>query len=270
MLLISTALMAEANPIIRFFNLKQKVLYKSFAVYENEIIRLVVTGIGKVMAGAGISYLYGISEEEGVDGFLNIGRAAHKSLKIGTPVIASKIKDSSSQKSFHTSLLFDSPILTKAIISTEKPRKEYLEDYCFDMEAFGFFIAASRFVPIELIQSLKIISNNRTNSTSFIANSKIESLIKLNLISIQIIIEKLKEVSKKHKTPTHNKEEVLPFPNDSRFNANEKYKLEEIINNIKILKPSFNIQEEEIKKLKSAKEVFNFLQSKMKNLCKKP
>ena len=154
MQLISTALEIEAKPLINFYKLK-KTNYSSFDIWENENKKLIITGVGKLRAAIAISYLFGLSKN--VTSFLNLGICGHKNLEIGTLVFPHKIKDSANGKNIiYPSILFENlPCDTFPLMTVDSPCSEYENDYCYDMEAFGFFTAAVKFLPIDLVYSLK-------------------------------------------------------------------------------------------------------------------
>ena len=62
MVLIATALMIEATPIIEHFNLKKDISIHAYPVYRNSNIALIVSGTGKVKIAMAMTYLLTICE----------------------------------------------------------------------------------------------------------------------------------------------------------------------------------------------------------------
>ena len=100
---ITTALKSEALPIIEAFNLKPIQGYPLFPIWQNEKIKLTVSGIGKVKAAAACGYLAGIYQDEDIYGWLNVGIAGHKSLPVGTPLFAHLNSTSKQYSTFNAS-----------------------------------------------------------------------------------------------------------------------------------------------------------------------
>ena len=86
MILVHTALFAEAKPIIEYFNLKF-ITKKPYRVYKNENIILIVTGMGKKTY-----QLKEILEKYKIDKAFNIGIAGcrDKNIEIGTLFIVNR------------------------------------------------------------------------------------------------------------------------------------------------------------------------------------
>ena len=65
---IEVALKAEATPLIEAFKLKPLSGNPLFPIYENDEIKLIISGVGKIKAGAACSYLAGIHRDEDIYG----------------------------------------------------------------------------------------------------------------------------------------------------------------------------------------------------------
>jgi nucleoside phosphorylase len=110
MLLIHTALHAEARALIAHFNLKRRHDEHAFACYYHDNIHLVESGTGKTNAATSVGWLSAkISAENSV--WLNIGMAGHASHDIGELRLAHHIEDQA--KGHHWS----PPILTNTHIN---------------------------------------------------------------------------------------------------------------------------------------------------------
>ena len=75
----------------------------------------------------------------------------------------------------------------------DKPNFKYTENL-HDMEASGFFSSAGKLTYLELIQTLKIISDNKNMHVDFKKKEKISELIKININKIEILIKKLQDL----------------------------------------------------------------------------
>ena len=119
--------------------------------------------------------------------FLNIGIAGHKDLKLGDIVLVSKVTDNKSKYNWYPTLLWKTKIQKIPLITVGFPKIRYTTNFLYDMEASGFFKIARKYVGPEMVQSIKIISDNKDSSILNISSKKIENWIENKII----IIDKL-------------------------------------------------------------------------------
>lgn len=186
MLIITIALEVEAKPLIEALNLKN-LPDKKFKIFKNENIFLIITGIGKINSAIATTYIASMFPNK-IKAFLNIGIAGHASLHIGQIVFINKIF---SLKNQFLSDLIEIDFPSKTLFSVDTPKKDYEDDFVYDMEGVGFLEAALKFTFIDLIYSLKIISDNKFSSLEEISKEKVENLINQNLDEIKEFIKKL-------------------------------------------------------------------------------
>ena len=77
--------------------------------------------------------------------------------------------------------------------TVDRPEKSYVEDEAYDMEAAGFFKAASNFSETELISSIKVISDNKTSSIDNITEKLIENLMLKTIAHVEPVVSVLKK-----------------------------------------------------------------------------
>jgi nucleoside phosphorylase len=178
MIHIICALKCEAVPLVARFELEQDraaVLFKTFVNHSNHIT-LTICGIGKLAACAGTMHAIKHFNSVAGDSWLNIGIAGHKSLPLGQLVLADRIQDESTGIIWHPRINFACALPAAGLITLDQPSAAY-RDLMFDMEAAGFYFAASRTTGKGLIHCLKIISDNPENPSCRINKSKICRLI---------------------------------------------------------------------------------------------
>lgn len=265
MIFIQVALMAEARPLVKRFQLKAKKS-KPFAIYTNDNLWLIVSGSGKTLAAAATAYLFATAEKTPM-AFINFGIAKHALEPVGTVILGHKIMDRSSQKSYYPSLMFEIPCPTKNIITVENLSKDYTDDGCYETEAAGSFLAASRFLPFEVIHSVKIISNNNKEKFCCLTERKIASLIEDNFEMLLIVTEEILKAAQEFTALPSKDSELFAITQNWHFSVSEKYKLKEIVNNIKALKPDTKVKDIDLNECNSAEEVLHCLKKKMQ---KKP
>ena len=163
-LFIFTALECEAKPIINYFGLKKELSEHSFSIYKNDTIVLAISGIGKIPMAAAVAYVFALYSRASSPVIINIGIAGHKTLELGSLILASKVSDNDSGKRFYPQLIGNNFPKCKEVVTSSKPCKEYKADCLSDMEASAFYEIALKFSSNELVHCIKIISDNKTSS----------------------------------------------------------------------------------------------------------
>ena len=168
------ALQSEANPIIDHFEMKRES-NSPFPRYSNLPHRLIVTGIGRLRCAAatGLLMAYGRSYEA----WLNFGFAGHAILEKGTTFQAHKISDDSSPYCHYPPLLLRTKFPTSHLRTVSRPETKYMESCGYDMEAHAFCSTAYQHSTRELVQVVKVVSDNPNNCISKIDRKEMEALL---------------------------------------------------------------------------------------------
>lgn len=172
MQLILTALDCEARPLLDQFRLRS-VQQKPFAIYRNDTLALAVSGIGRVNMAAATAYLAAIYP--GLHSWLNIGIGGQRDYALGSCWLAHKI--STDGQSWYPPLVITAPCPSSVVQTVDQPELTYPTTAIYDMEAAGFYPTAARFAPTELVQSLKIISDNHDHDARELRPAKISQLL---------------------------------------------------------------------------------------------
>jgi adenosylhomocysteine nucleosidase len=190
------ALPCEAKPIVDYYRLKKNVNIHSFAVYSNDNICLTVTGIGKTAMAAGIAYTQALFSPNSHPIMLNIGIAGHKIYSIGSVFVIDKIIDADVERRFYPPLVFTPPCPTHSLVTISKPQVTYPNESLCDMEASAFYETSTRFTTSELIQCLKIISDNEASPSQNIQPKMVSELIAGHLSTIEKVLFELTALAK--------------------------------------------------------------------------
>ena len=194
------ALLPEAIPLIEDLGLQKQRLVSPFALFKNESHQLVITGMGKQNIATAIGFLHGIAPNKHTP-WLNFGLAGHGNAPLGTACQIIKCTDTTTQKSFYPPPIFSTK-LTKTILHTcDQPSTEYQAETAYDMEGSAFFETATRFCPRELVQSVKIISDNPESPLSHFDKSKVASLITPSIPIIKKLIEEMEIIAEELTPP---------------------------------------------------------------------
>ncbi len=178
---IVTALKSEAKPIIDFFDLK-KSNDKKFQIFSNANITLIISGIGEINSAIATTYLSANTH----DILINIGICGSTNHQIGELFQIKKIIDKSSAKVVHlrTPIIFKTKTITTCATSQNNPEK--FKNTLIDMESFGFYKSAKKFVKDENIYLIKVVSDKI--SDKILTSNKVYDLIYPHL---KLINEKL-------------------------------------------------------------------------------
>lgn len=152
------ALPSEAKPINRHFNLVRDNKATPYSLYRNQGVALVITGIGCEVSEQATRWLHEMLPEPAV--WINIGIAGHSHLPVGVALLASEIVQHSSGKRWQTILPTPAPCASAPLITCAEAETGYPHSALYDMEAAGFYSAASAVAPPQRIHCLKIVSDN--------------------------------------------------------------------------------------------------------------
>ncbi len=154
MIYIVTALKSEAKPIIDFFNLT-KSDNKKFQIFSNADITLIISDIGKINSAIATTYLCASFD----DILINIGMCGSSDFEIGELFQIKKIIDKSSEKVIHlkSPTIFKTQTITTCDTAQNTP--ERFKNTLIDMESFGFYKSAKKFVKDENIYLIKVVSD---------------------------------------------------------------------------------------------------------------
>lgn len=176
MINLLVALQAEARPIVRHFGLNGKPAVAGFRRYGNPEINLLVTGVGPVAMSSGVTLL-GLECGDGHAAWINVGIAGHRQLPIGTSLLASKITDQPSGLCWYPPQVVSVALPRAELITVAQPLAEYPMSAAVEMEASGFYPTACRFATGELVQSLKVVSDNAEHPAALLNEALIGELI---------------------------------------------------------------------------------------------
>ena len=182
---IVVAMEREAKPLINYWKLKKNK--EKIFLDKKKRINLIVSGIGKKRAEKATMYLAKKTSNNAF--FLNIGIAGHKNYKLGEIILISKITDNKNKYSWYPSLLWKTKIKKAPLLTVGFPKIRYTTNCLYDMEASGFFKGARNFVGPEMVQCIKIISDNKKSSILNISSNKIENWIERKTIIIDKLIK---------------------------------------------------------------------------------
>jgi len=155
------ALPAEAKPVISRFGLARVQPDLGFPLYRRGRIALVVTGPGWLAAAAGTDFLATLGNCSQTEIWVNLGIAGHAERQVGEVLLARSITDVDSGHVRYPILPQDRLCHADDLSTLDRPDLDYWHKGMVDMEASGFFPTACRYTSTELVQVIKVVSDNR-------------------------------------------------------------------------------------------------------------
>ncbi len=187
------AFKGEAQPIIDFYRLK-KVEDSPCPIFRNDHHSLIMSGLGREKAVSATQVLNQITRKAN-QGWINIGIAGHGSLEIGEAFVGGKIIDDSNNECFYPPQVFEHSFEVSSIITCTKPSSNYQTNLGFDMEAHAFYKTACQFSSRELVQVIKIVSDNPAHSHDQIKPNEVPVMIDSHLQKIDALVKQIDEAS---------------------------------------------------------------------------
>ena len=220
------ALACEARPLIRRYGLKAGSPTSAFRVYRSPQHDLVVCGVGKIAAAAATAYLgAGANAEDEV--WINVGVAGHRSLNVGSGLVADRILDRASGQAWYPPQLFAGEYHSSLVISVDQVEKEYAEEAAYDMEAAGFWPTATRFSTAELVQCYKVVSDTRQSAARGLTADAIEVLIESRLPEIDCLTLELEGL--RAQMPAAPSFDIGPFLERWRLTVSQQRRLRHLL-----------------------------------------
>jgi hypothetical protein len=250
------ALPCEAKPFIDYYKLKKQLSISAFNLFQHEDICLTVTGVGKNAMAAGVAYTLALNPGSRNPILMNIGITGHRQLPVGSVLLTHKITDADSGRRFYPPLVFKSALPTANLITVAKAQTNYPDNSLYDMEASAFYETSIRFSTGELVQSVKIISDNLANPVVNINPALVTKLIQDKLADIVNLIEQLNKVAEQIDFP--NLLTRYPIPDHFRLSESEKHQLTRLLTRWLVLCPDQTIEPLTCQ-AKSGKDLLNLI-----------
>jgi len=183
----------EAQPIIDFYDL-QKVGKQPFPYYQIDNHKLVISGMGRERTAQAVNYLKNESSTPN-QAWINLGIAGHGSLEIGQPFLAGKIEDDLSENCFYPPQIYDHTFPVTCLKTCSQPCSFYEPDLGYDMEAHAFYSTVLSVSTRELVQIIKIVSDNPGSPLANFSPKEVPRLIENHLETIALLVNQMEKTS---------------------------------------------------------------------------
>lgn len=264
MIHIVTTLMHEVRPIIDFYHLKPAETHP-YQIYQNENFSFIVSGVGKKQSASATIFLHEYAGNIRNRAWLNIGIGGHHQKPLGEGILAYKITDQASRKSWYPPQILKIDCPSESVLTVEKIESKYDQDVVYDMEAAGFYETACRFSTQELVHCFKIISDNSDASARKVSGTLVRNLVAQNLNIINSILKELSKLSAELSNLDSNSGELDQFLKHWHFTVTESHQLNRFLRRLKTLASKEHYFPKAFQCSK-AKEVLKFLEHQIETL----
>jgi len=183
MLIWVCALHCEAKPVIDYYRLKKSHDERAFDLYRGDNMLCIISGIGKIASAAACAWIAARYQDEASIGWINLGTAGSRQHPIGTAFALNQVIDADSGQRYYPVACSRPVFAGAACLTLSQAGDNYRDEYLFDMEASGFMYSALRFSSAELMQCIKIVSDNSACQTGK-HRQQVSDLIHQNIESI--------------------------------------------------------------------------------------
>ncbi len=258
------ALQCEAKPLVEYFGLKRRMDHSAFPVYEKAATTLTISGIGKTSAAAAVAYTQMLFGNLKYSVWLNIGIAGHRRPMLGQMFVVHKIVDEETGYRWYPPLLYRPSVSSAEITTVARPETEYAQDVLYDMEASGFYPTARRFSTSELIQCLKIVSDNDSVSRQKINPKQVSLLVNANIEDIENTANQLSQMAQSilQSPPAQFNE----FLQQWHFTDHQKSRLEQCLSRWEVVSSGNPPDLKYLKVFKTGKEVLVWLENRLNGM----
>lgn len=220
------ALPAEARPLIDHYQL-EPAGKGEFRTYRRGDRRLVISGVGKVAAAWASAFI----QERAQDVWLNVGIAGHRDRAPGELARAHRVADFGTGECYYPTILGLPQIETLGVTTVDVPETRFATEDLFDMEASGFYKFALSSSSTELVQCVKIVSDNLhsgDSGTGSLTGARVTELVRQNLDAIDEIVFHLEGLATGLE-PARARPRVEPFLEAWHFTTSEKRRLARVL-----------------------------------------
>jgi len=193
---IISALKAEAEPIINYYNLEKNFDY-DYPVYNKGDLTIICTGVGRENVRKVLSDYYSKMLESKNYQFINIGIAGGKKgeCKIGQCFVIEKVFDDKSEIVYGLNNVFESQYSSNHITTVSEPILDGGDKYhlLVDMEAHEICSVIGELDHLNNLVIIKIISDYMDLSKKYFNSKKVKDLLEINLLQIDTMLNELRK-----------------------------------------------------------------------------
>ncbi|MDH3712371.1 MAG: hypothetical protein OET44_00825 [Gammaproteobacteria bacterium] len=260
------AMREEAQPLISHFALQRCKTTTLFPVFYNAQTWLTICGVGKANAAAAVTELFHVVRHKRDAVWLNVGIAGHADLPIGTLRSAHSVLDGASRQRWYPPQVLMRRVASGALTSVDAPETAYPDDSLYDMESAGFYSAALRCSTAEVVQCLKIVSDNREHGTDRLSPQGITELVAAQVKIIAEICAELREATYSLRADQEIDPGLSELLGKHRFSVTQQRQLMRLAQRLAARAPQQPLLDDELASARSSREVLRALEQRLDTL----
>jgi adenosylhomocysteine nucleosidase len=233
------ALAPEADALIRRYRMEP--CEGAFPWFRSEEAALAISGVGKMAAAAAASYLHARTGEEPLAVWVNFGTAGHRDRPLGDVLLAHTVTDAASGKRFHPPRLDGPELDCVEVLTVDRRESEFESNAAYDMEAYGFVASALRFSTSELVQPIKIVSDNRDTTTAAWTAAAVRDLVESRLDVVAKAADRFREIAEDleplRREETQSRAALAAYTRRVHFTVSESRRLRRLLQRWAALEP---------------------------------
>lgn len=188
----------EAKPLVRQLGLRQQSDKPHRLFANDQGVSLLVVGNGKQAMAAGTGYLAGLQQIQGVaPAWLNIGIAGHGRADIGSGLLINRVEDRQTGQVYYPTPGIAGGTAS-ALVTVDSPESQYPGDEAYDMEGAAFWVGASYYGVLDLVQLFKVVSDNPSQDVSQFDPEQVSELFNAQQQAIAALVERLLTLAGQH------------------------------------------------------------------------
>lgn len=218
-ILLVFALYIEAQNFIKNINAEKIETFKNLQIFESEKYLILITWTWKISCSFWLTYIF---LKYQIFSAINIWIAWSKNLSIWDIFMIDEILDNDSNKKYFPDIIWNPKFLRWSLRTVSK--LEAIWEEIIDMEWSSFFEISNKFLDVDKIILIKIISDNLTQKK--LDENFIEKLIEKSSKNILEFIEKIKIKKDIHEIEKYN---IEKFAWENYFSLTQARKLSDLI-----------------------------------------
>lgn len=231
------AMACEARPLVRHYGLSRVADSGPFPVFAGDECLLVVSGVGKVAAAAATAFLYAYSGNRDHQAWFNAGVAGHPCRQLGEAVLAHKVAERATARSWYPVLLFDPPVATDGVLTVDRVATGYSREVLYEMEAAGFWPTACRFSSAEVVHCFKVVSDHRGSPVHELDERRIEALMEGSLEALVRVVDAVRPLARELAEQESEPPELAAFVERWHFTVTQRRRLDRLLRRWRVRAP---------------------------------
>lgn len=250
------ALSCEARPLLRHYGMEHDLASSGYRLFRSADDDLIVSGVGKTAAAGATAWLAAATANRDAP-WINVGIAGHRSLARGEGLVAHRIVDDGTGRSWYPPRLFSGNYASSAVISVDKVEDRFEREAAYEMEAAGFWPTANRFATAELVQCYKVVSDGLQCPARELTAEVIEELVESRVDEIERLATDLRDL---HTQLPEISIDLEPFLSRWRLSVSQQRQLASLLRRWSALRPTAveaGLSDELVECLESEESIHN-------------